>query len=621
MNEPSQSNWEKLVAEPRRFFLCLAVLALAVMLILFVATVVAPGISLPPFLRSLGAFVVLGAVAAFLVGFFGFFLALIPPLQPLFRWLVRRSVFLLACLITLVALYYAQENWRGHRAWESFRHDAVTKNEPVEVQAIIPPPVPDEQNVAAAPLFKELGNGFDPGPNGHGLTNAADRLKFSHTRHNEKPPEDAVANWQKGRRTDLKAWQNYYRNPAPPEVVASEAQAAFAERYGLPVASASNDVAPAGTVAMTNEFPTSPQPQSPAADVLLALSKYDALVEELRVACERPHSRFPIRYEDGFSALLPHLARMKGINQFLTLRAAAELEAGRIEQAAADVRLAMRVAELMRDEPLLISQLVRLAQIQIALTPMWEGVADHRWTDAQLTGFEQQLSRMDLLADYRHGMRGERAFCSWTIDYMRRERRMDLLDMGSDSNRGPFERMFGSALFHLVPGGWFDQNKASVGRMHLDLILPAVNPEARQVSPAKVDEMASTLDQRLRQRSPYNFFAALLLPALTKASTRAAQGQAAVDLARVACALERHRLARGQYPEMLDALAPQFIAKIPHDVINGQPFKYRRMDDGAFKLYSVGWNEKDDGGTVALNKDQRSVNWKEGDWVWQMPMR
>ena len=198
---------------------------------------------------------------------------------------------------------------------------------------------------------------------------------------------------------------------------------------------------------------------------------------------------------------------------------------------------------------------------------------------------------------------------------------MDLLDMGSDSNRGPFERMFGSALFHLVPGGWFDQNKASVGRMHLDLILPAVNPEARQVSPAKVDEMASTLDQRLRQRSPYNFFAALLLPALTKASTRAAQGQAAVDLARVACALERHRLARGQYPEMLDALAPQFIAKIPHDVINGQPFKYRRMDDGAFKLYSVGWNEKDDGGTVALNKDQRSVNWKEGDWVWQMPMR
>lgn len=45
-----------------------------------------------------------------------------------------------------------------------------------------------------------------------------------------------------------------------------------------------------------------------------------------------------------------------------------------------------------------------------------------------------------------------------------------------------------------------------------------------------------------------------------------------------------------------DALAPQFIIKLPHDVINGQPLKYRRTDDGSFILYSMGWNEKDDGG-------------------------
>ena len=34
-----------------------------------------------------------------------------------------------------------------------------------------------------------------------------------------------------------------------------------------------------------------------------------------------------------------------------------------------------------------------------------------------------------------------------------------------------------------------------------------------------------------------------------------------VDLARTAIALERYRLARGEFPESLDALAPQFIAK------------------------------------------------------------
>ena len=70
----------------------------------------------------------------------------------------------------------------------------------------------------------------------------------------------------------------------------------------------------------------------------------------------------------------------------------------------------------------------------------------------------------------------------------------------------------------------------------------------------------------------------------------------------MAIALERYRLAHGEYPESLDALAPQFMEKIPHDIINGQPLHYRRTSDGQFVLYSVGWNETDDGGVVVLTK-------------------
>jgi len=96
--------------------------------------------------------------------------------------------------------------------------------------------------------------------------------------------------------------------------------------------------------------------------------------------------------------------------------------------------------------------------------------------------------------------------------------------------------------------------------------------------------------------------------------------QSSIDLARIACALERYRLAHGQYPETLDALAPQFIGKLPHDIINGQPLHYRRTDDGKFLLYSVGWNETDDGGQVAFKKDG-SEDREKGDWVWQYPLK
>jgi hypothetical protein len=131
-------------------------------------------------------------------------------------------------------------------------------------------------------------------------------------------------------------------------------------------------------------------------------------------------------------------------------------------------------------------------------------------------------------------------------------------------------------------------------------------------------EMCTTnaLDVALGARTPYNIFARLLFPAFQKAALRFARLQTSSDMASVACALERYRLAHGDYPGTLDALAPKFMDKVPHDIINGQPLHYRRTDDGRFVLYSVGWNEKDDGGTVVVKKSG-TPDIEQGDWVWQ----
>ena len=51
-----------------------------------------------------------------------------------------------------------------------------------------------------------------------------------------------------------------------------------------------------------------------------------------------------------------------------------------------------------------------------------------------------------------------------------------------------------------------------------------------------------------------------------------------------------------------------------------QPLHYRRTADGQFALYSVGWNETDDGGVVGLNKDG-GVDINQGDWVWRYPAK
>src|ERR1035437_5685636 len=74
----------------------------------------------------------------------------------LFCWRVmRRWLFVLACLATLTGLFYAVENWRGKRAWEKCRRELEAKGEVLDWNAFIPPPVADDQNIFKAPKITE----------------------------------------------------------------------------------------------------------------------------------------------------------------------------------------------------------------------------------------------------------------------------------------------------------------------------------------------------------------------------------------------------------------------------------------------------------------------------------
>ena len=91
---------------------------------------------------------------------------------------MRRWLFVLACLATLIGLFYAVENWRGKRAWEKCRRELEAKGEVLDWNAYIPAPVPDEQNIFKAPKMTEwfvkesLAEAVSGGPSKSGNTNA-----------------------------------------------------------------------------------------------------------------------------------------------------------------------------------------------------------------------------------------------------------------------------------------------------------------------------------------------------------------------------------------------------------------------------------------------------------------
>jgi len=495
--------------------------------------------------------------------------------------ILRRILIALAILGTLIALLYAEEDWRGKHAWENYKREWEAKGEKFDWQAFVPPSVPDDQNFFTAPIFTNLlkskvimsSYGYDDGPDFH--PNAS---RSGYAIYRMYP-------------TDLEAWQNYYRHQT------------------------NTDVA--------KRFPIAAQPQTPAKDVLLALSKWDSAVEELRQASHRPYSNLPFNYEEGFNAagtLLPFLAELKRCSQVLQLRAAAELADGQNTKALGDVALLLHLSNSLRTSPFLISALVRFAIANIALQPIWEGLAQHQWSDEQLVALDAKLAKMDFLADYEFSMRGERAFAIAAIENERRTR-----ELISNTGNG-----YTTDKLTLTPSAFFYQTELAFARMHQQWILPLVETNSRTVSPETMRHADSAVHAELKPYSPYKVQALMLFPAIGNAVKKFAAIQVSIDLARVACALERYRLAHGEYPETLDALAPQFIGKLPHDIINGQPLHYRLTDDppsqssgaagGKFILYSVGWNETDDGGQIVFAKGSvKVVDREKGDWVWQYP--
>src|SRR5437764_6282947 len=69
-----------------------------------------------------------------------------------------RYFFWLLGVILLVVGFYAEENWRGPRAWENYQRARAAKGEILKASAFIPPLVPDGQNFATAPSVPALFN-------------------------------------------------------------------------------------------------------------------------------------------------------------------------------------------------------------------------------------------------------------------------------------------------------------------------------------------------------------------------------------------------------------------------------------------------------------------------------
>lgn len=312
--------------------------------------------------------------------------------------------------------------------------------------------------------------------------------------------------------------------------------------------------------------------------------------------------------------LLRHLSVLKGVQQVLQLRCAAHLATGETDAAFADATNALNVANLLREEPLLISQLVRYAQMHLAANTVWQGMADHRWSDAQLAEFQRQLSRFDCPSSIVLAMQGERALGIASMERMMHDPQV------YDSVMGRPPAIL--RILRAIPRSILRQNQTAMAHYQTEALVHlrhAISNVPQTGLLAVVQSRPSKLEHYVPSSySPYTVMFAVLAPATGKAIDKTARADVVVNLTITACALERYRLAHGEFPASLEQMSAQLHGQVLPDPMVNRPFHYARTDDGWYLLYSVGLNGKDDGGVMASGDRGDKA---EKDWPWPVPIR
>ncbi len=246
----------------------------------------------------------------------------------------------------------------------------------------------------------------------------------------------------------------------------------------------------------------------------------------------------------------------------------------------------LALAHSLKKEPILISQLVRMACVAYSRSSVEYTLNRTTLTDEQLTGLQQRLSQVYQDDPMVMGLIGERCF---TISYMD-----DPQQLGLPTIPGGLLRITGVADRNF-------QMSLKLFAQYIDAMkLPARQRfiRCREIS-AEVDDL-----------SIFHWLTEIVMPPIEKIAQIDLRVDAQVDCARVALAIERYRLAKGSLPKELADLAPRYIDKVPIDPFDGKPVRYKLTDPG-YIVYSIGDDGTDEGG---LEKENVAQKGDPHDW-------
>jgi hypothetical protein len=483
-----------------------------------------------------------------------------PNLAPRPWW---RRRFFKATTITILAIaaFYILERQLGEYKWKAYQREAAAKGIKLRLADYETPAIPDAENYAAVPIFMNL---FTPG-----VAEKTSKLL-------ELPnlvPRNAGAK-------------------RPTQLDVTEFQQAFVQ---------------AGWISSPGK--------DPASDVLAALERLEEPLAQIRLASARPKTRWPINWSEGPDAQAPILGTLQGAGRCFALRAKVLLALDRPDEALSEIQHIIRAAESLNEQPPIVFSLVRIALWNLALETAEHGIRGNKWSASNLVKLSELFGRANHLASWKVSLSGERCYANYSLD-----RVINAAPTAFGKEVGALIGNTNNVVTSLLcasPRGWLRRTQVECNRgfdrelADIDSVRELVDPRFSRALSAP--SQLSALDElKLSKRVVIS-----LAPSFYAfGSYRAFELHTRTQQFVILCALARFREAHGGLPESLANLVPMYIRFVPHDIMDGQPMRYRRLENGGCLLWSIGKNRIDDGGATVDPKRPRS---NAPDWVSELP--
>ncbi len=320
------------------------------------------------------------------------------------------------------------------------------------------------------------------------------------------------------------------------------------------------------------------------------LSPFQPSLDQLRaLANKQGRCRYPVKMADNIAALLPYTQVTRDAARHLQLDFDLQLASGNREQALADLLALLRVGEMLSEEPILISQLVRAAIFGMFLKASEEFLADGKASETELVALNAALKDVDFQRGLQRALNGERAMGYLALKSHNAQQMAAMAGNGGSTKYVPPI----SNLKDLRPG-----DTAALLQLETEML------EAAQADFPQALENMKRVDDKVKKMAgetklPWNknILATMLMPAMVSVGTATARSLAAQRSLEAAIAMERCFAKSGERPAALADLVPEYLPYVAIDPYGGGPMQLKMQSDG-YTIYSVGKDKVDNGGIL-----------------------